>query len=254
MEMRYGLKLFSTNQDLAQEADRAVREGHFSFVELYAVPGSFQETAPVWTSFSFPFVVHGPHHGAGVNLANAARREENRRLLADARRFADVLEAPCIIVHGGFGGTLEEVAEQIAALRDDRFALENTPKLGIQGEACISFTPEHLQTALASGVFAGSVLDVGHAIYAANSLGEPWEAFLRRFLALRPLLFHLSDGDSRAEKDLHVSIGQGDFDLRRILELLPKEARITLETPRAPGTGLRDALQDCQVLRRYLYA
>ena len=252
--MRYGLKLFSDNTDLVKEADRAVRANYFSFVELYAIPGSFKETAHVWRAYSFSFVVHGPHHGAGVNLADASRRKENCRRMADALRFADALNAPCIIVHGGFGGPLEEVVDQIAAMRDDRFILENTPKVGLNGESCTGYTPEHLQIAIGSGVFASCVLDVGHALYAANSLNEPWEAFLRRFLALRPVLFHLADGDSKSEKDVHVSIGKGDFDLRGILALLPNEARITLETPRAPNTGLRDVIQDSDAIRRYFNA
>ncbi|MDR0467096.1 MAG: sugar phosphate isomerase/epimerase, partial [Deltaproteobacteria bacterium] len=245
-------KLFSTDAALAGEAAQAVRENYFSFIELYAVPGSFQETAQVWKSFSFPCIVHGPHFGAGVNLADAARKDENRRKMEDALRFADALNAPYVIVHGGFGGPLEELVEQTAAMRDDRFILENTPKLALNGETCTAHTPEHLQTALGSGVFAGCVLDVGHALYAANSLNEPWEAFLRRFLALRPVLFHLSDGDGRSEKDVHASFGKGDFDLRGILALLPKGAKITLETPRSHGTGLRDAIQDSVAIRRYL--
>jgi len=252
--MYFGLKLFSSNIDLAEEADKAVRDDFFDFVELYAVPGSFKETAHIWRAYSFPFVVHGPHQGAGVNLANASRKNENRRRMEDARRFADVLKAPYIIVHGGSGGPLEETIDQIAAMRDERFVLENIPKVGLIGEACTGFTPKHLQMALVSGIFAGCVLDVGHAINAANSLNEPWEAFLGRFLTLRPVLFHLSDGDSRSEKDLHASIGNGDFDLRRILALLPTEAKITLETPRASDTGLRDAIQDSNAIRRYLHA
>ena len=249
--MRYGLKLFSDNTELAAEADRAVRANYFSFVELYAIPGSFKATAHVWRACSFSFIVHGPHHGSGVNLADASRRQENRRRMVDAMRFADALKAPYIIVHGGFGGPLEESAAQIAAMRDERFVLENTPKIGLNDEVCAGYTPEHLATAIGSGIFTGYVLDVGHALYAANSLKEPWEGFLRRFLALQPVLFHLSDGDSHSEKDVHASIGKGDFDLRRILALLPKDAKITLETPRTPNTGLRDVMQDRNAIGRY---
>lgn len=249
-----GLKLFSVNTDMLQPAAVLLAEGVFSYVELYSPPQTYAATVNTWKSLSCPWVIHAPHFGNGVNLADPLLKKANAAALQDSRRFADALNTPHIIVHGGFGGNLEEVCQQIADLQDGRFILENTPQYGTGGQLCVGYTPEHIKLAMNSGAFAGFVLDMGHAVYAANALNEGALSFLKRFLQFNPCMMHIADGVWNETKDVHHRIGQGDFELAAMCALLPSQARLTLEIPRDATRQLQDAKEDALVLRRLFLA
>ena len=244
---KIGLKLYSTDTSLVPEAVRAFESGMFSYIELYAVPGSYFDCHTAFLSRDIPFTVHGPHFGHGVNLADRALRESNLKGLEDARRFADFLNAPWIIVHGGFGGCVDEVIEQGKVLNDGRLVIENIPAVGTQGQECVGVSPEDISRIKLSPGFQGFILDVGHAVYAANHLKRPWRDFLREFVELAPLGCHLADGLMSSVSDVHKSLGEGDFPLAGMVAMLPQGARITLETPRSPE-GLESFVRD----RNYL--
>ena len=98
-----------------------------------------------------------------------------------------------------------------------------------------------------SGAFAGFVLDMGHAVYAANALNEGALSFLKRFLQFNPRMMHIADG-------VWNRIGQGDFELAAMCALLPGQARLTLEIPRDAARQLQDAKEDALALRRLFLA
>lgn len=237
---------------MARPAADLLAEGTFNYIELYTPPQTYIQTIDIWKNIPCPWIIHAPHFGHGVNLADSKCRQANVMALCDAQRFADRLHAPHIIVHGGFGGSLEETCQQVIALHDTRFILENTPQYGIDGQQCVGYTPEHISFAKKSGAFSGFVLDLGHAIYAANALKKEPLNFLRRFLKLSPYMLHISDGDWAGIKDVHHRIGQGNFNLYNICALLPKKARLTLEVPRDRGKRLEDSREDALALWQLL--
>ena len=70
--MNIGLKVWSTNLDnYAKEALRLYENGYCSYVELYAVPGTFEKTSANWTSLNIPFTLHCPHFAHGFNLGKS---------------------------------------------------------------------------------------------------------------------------------------------------------------------------------------
>lgn len=244
-----GLKLFSTNLDLLPFV-RALEPGApFAFIELYVIPGSFAANATAFTGLSLPVIIHSPHLANGVNLADASMRRVNRKLMEDSFRFADMFDSSWIIAHGGMSGTMEEYVEQVREMNDHRIIIENLPLVNLIDEPSVGCTPEDVTFAMESGAFGGFVLDVGHALCAAATLKTPWEAYLERFLALDPCMFHIADGDVRSEKDMHLSLGYGNYDWDRILAKLPQRALVTLETPRDPARGLADSERDALFLR-----
>ena len=58
-----------------------------------------------------------------------------------------------IIVHGGHTGNIEETIRQVAQLNDSRIILENKPKVGINDEACVGWSPDEFRIAQAFGRF-----------------------------------------------------------------------------------------------------
>lgn len=247
--IRIGLKLWSPNIDLARRADELCQEGWIHYVELYAVPGTYGNTIETWRSLKAPFMIHCPHSAHGFNLAKAELWEKNQEKFREVQRFTDALKAKVIVVHGGNNGRAQEVIRQLKALKDERIFLENKPKLGLNREICIAHSPEELAAIKSGAGLKGFVLDFGHAIYAARASDrEPFE-YIQEFLQLNPRFFHLGDGDSRSQKDIHLNLGQGNFDIARLVSLVPQGARVSIETPMGPSGSLDNFVKDVSFIR-----
>lgn len=247
-----GLKLFASNIHLYKNARYLLDQGFFEYIELYTPPGS-EEFLTTWADNQTLYVIHGPHMVSGVNWADHALRKDNRAALTVAQRYADTLHAPHIIIHGGFMGPIEEVAKQIDTVilaGESRLLLENTPKHGINREISTIHLPSHInyiQNYVGVNKL-GFVLDIGHAIYTANSFGYEHMFFLQQFNMLSPKIYHLSDGDRKSLVDVHKNIGEGDFNLTEILNFIPVNAQVTVETPKNLAMGLKDARVDAERL------
>ena len=69
------------------------------FLELMAVPGSFEATHAFFGERvkASDVVVHNAHEAYDFNAADRNRRETNRQMLDESRRFADELNASVIM-------------------------------------------------------------------------------------------------------------------------------------------------------------
>ena len=245
-----GLKLFSTDFELLREAAKLSEENIFHYIELYIIPGTFEKTAKIWQSCQIPYVIHAPHSEHGINLSLDSQWGENRALFKETQRFADLLESEIIIVHGGHSGTLHETIRQIMLFNEDRICLENKPKIGLNNEYCIGWSPDEFKRVADAGVLtSGIVLDFGHAICAAFSLGRDYMELVNEFLLFKPRVFHLSDGNIASEKDCHLNIGQGNFKIADLISVVPENAYVTLETPRNNLNGINDFIKDISCIQ-----
>jgi sugar phosphate isomerase/epimerase len=240
---RFGLKLGSRDTGYADDILSLHDAGYFQYIELFAVPGSYDDTMEHWKRFRVPFVVHAPHSHAGMNPSLPENREGNKAKIREAFRFADALKAERVIFHPGVDGDLAETIIQLAPFADERCLIENKPAKGLNGERCLGSTPAEIAR-VARELGIGHCLDFGHAICAANSLGrEPLE-FIGEFIALAPVMYHLTDGDFSGERDMHLHYGEGDFPLRELLGMIPADATVTNEAKHDSGTSLEDFKRD----------
>jgi len=249
---KIGLKLYSTDTPLISEAMALWKKEMYGYIELYIIPGTYHNTINQWRSSGIPFIIHAPHSFHGMNLAVRSLQDSNFERFVETQKFANELNADGIIIHGGHSGSIHETIRQARRLSDSRLLLENKPKVGINDEACIGYSPEDFLLASSSGVFRGFVLDFGHANCAALSMRRETMNLVLGFLAFKPKIFHLSDGDARSEKDAHFNLGKGDLLLEKFLEVIPKNVRVTLEVPRSPVSGLVDFTQDVRFLQKLI--
>jgi len=245
---KIGLKLHSTNTDLISEAVTLWRDDIFQYIELYIVPGTYSSTHEKWSACNIPFILHAAHSYDGINLALRKQWEQNRYLLREVQQFADNLNVQMIIIHGGMNGSIEETIHQIKRLGETRLLLENKPRVAINGERCVGWSPEEFFKAAESQVLKGFVLDFGHAQCAAFSMGRKAMDVVQEFLAFSPNIYHVSDGVSKNEKDTHRNFGMGDRKLTEFIEVIPESAYVTVETPRGPFKGLKDFVVDIKYL------
>lgn len=261
--MNIGLKLWSVNTDAyLREARRLYAEGAFDYLELYVVPGS-QEKLPYWEmlrkDLNLPFVIHAPHSLHGVNLADAANSAANAKAFDEVKRFADMLGAGKIIVHGGWcpedddpAIAIAQLIAQLKTLADERFLIENKPYLPINNlpRMLVGSTPDEIRSVLAA-VKCGFCLDIGHAVASANAHDADWRAWLADFLSLRPAMFHLSDIHVDSKIDQHLHFGTGTLPLAEVVSMLPRDANVSIETKRDSADNLNDFAKDAECLRRF---
>lgn len=245
---RIGLKLYSTNTGLIPEA-LFLRNKYFDFVELYIIPGSYDNTINAWKEFDVPYVIHAPHSFHEVNLARSECRRTNIDHMREVQRFADELRADVIIVHGGNNGNINETIEQLRMINDSRIVVENKPKIGILNEICIGWSPSEYMQFREAGVLHGFALDFTHAICAARATDNDDWKFIQSLLEFEPKIFHLSDGDSSSQKDMHLNLGKGSLNLEQFLSIIPVNGLVTVETPRGVAGNLSEFVTDITYLR-----
>jgi sugar phosphate isomerase/epimerase len=246
--LKIGLKLWATNAHYVAEAERLLGTGIADYIELYAYPNSFEQFINTWKRLQGPYIVHAAHFSHGLCLSKASDFKHNQELIGEALRFADQLQAAKVIVHPGINGEIAETARQLKLLYDPRLLIENKPYYVQIGGICNGHSPEDIQF-LKEEANVGFCFDVGHAICAANALRKKQIGFIKDFLSLNPLLFHVSDGDWEGLYDDHMHLGGGSFVLKELIALLPQESRITLETPHDYQDSLRDFEQDALFLK-----
>ena len=75
---------------------------------------------------------------------------------------------------------------------------------------------------------------------------------IEEFLKFNPMLFHVSDGDTTTEKDVHKNLGKGDLDVKEFFSVIPDDGMVTIETPRETKPGLGDFIEDISYLKEHL--
>jgi endonuclease IV len=236
--IKIGLKLWSVNTDLIAHAERLHRAGYFQYVELYSVPGTCDKVINQWKKCPVPYVIHCAHSSHGFNLAKKDMWIRNQGIFQETQRFADMLNADAIILHGGHDGDIDEVIRQMAELWDERMFIENKPQLGLNNRVCIGWSVQEIQKIRKSAKVSGMCLDFAHAVCAANAAGQDPDELIDGFFSLKPSMFHLSDGDRHSQKDKHRNFGQGNFEVRKWIAKIPAGARLAIETPMGSGSGL----------------
>lgn len=260
MSINIGLKLWSTNHHYLQEAVRLHHNARYQYIELFSVPGSFATHADKWIelkqSLGITFIIHAPHFVQGMNLAKAECAENNMKLAREALQFADALDAQHVIFHPGFDGDDTQTAHQLKLINDPRIIIENKPyrasihaPLKLSREhVCNGYSPEVItQIRIESGV--GFCLDIGHAICSANDQGFDQLDYIKKFMELKPTMFHLTDGDWAGVDDQHPHLGTANFKLKEIVSLLPADCMLTLETVHDFDDSLADFEHDVAYLR-----
>lgn len=250
--MNLGLKLGSNDVQYTEDIVKYYGQHIFQYIELFALPGTYDDTISYWKQFDIPFGIHAPHSAVGLNLANSAAREENKMKIAESVRFADVLKAKYIVFHSGTNGMPDEVVQQLFPFADERFLIENKPVRGLDGRVCVGSTYDELKPIIEGiGKGTGFCLDFGHAICAANTLKRNPFDFIKELEKLLPRVYHLTDGDYNSELDSHLHYGKGSFPLKELFMLVPEGSMVTNEAKRDSRESLNEFLTDINYLRTY---
>ena len=246
---KLGLKLWSTNtENYLREAQRLYSMGVYSYVELYVVPDTVVSLEN-WRKLNIPYILHAPHFAHGVNLANREKFEYNKEIYKEVEIFRNKLNAEFTIIHGGIEGDIDETIRQLNLIKPKDFLIENKPYKAPFGNQnlCRGYNIEEIEKIMRE-TSCGFCLDIGHSICSANSQGMEPYLYVEKFNQLKPNMYHLSDGDINSQVDMHLHFGQGDFDIRKILNIIDKDKCISIQTNKNSKENLEDFVEDVKYI------
>ncbi|HIJ84141.1 MAG TPA: hypothetical protein HPQ00_08035 [Magnetococcales bacterium] len=244
-----GLKIWTSNKPLISEVRRLYDSEIIRYVELYIVPGTEKEYGYDWQIHGVPKVLHAPHFGAGFNLSLKEKESSNRRMWNEVMRYADRFDPEGLIVHLGTSGNLSESVRQLGAFATPPCPLwiENKPCLSTDGSRCVGVTPDDILEAK-SLLGSGFCLDFSHALCYSAYAQLDHHRVLENFLELNPQIYHLCDGFMGSIRDQHLHLGEGDYNLPSLVNLLPDNAMVSLETPKKSQEDLFFFESECLMI------
>ena len=242
--MKFGLKLWSINTDLIDQAVHLIDEKVFDYIELMVIPGS--DIKPFL--IDVPYIIHIPHEKFGVNIGDPAAKEYSLQKINESIAWADRLNAKHVILHAGHG-SMQHATDLLHEVSDSRLLIENMPKVGLGGEAMLGYLPAQIEE-LIGDCDMGLCLDFGHAVKAAVSLKVDYKEYVKGFMRLEPRVFHVSDGTLSGERDEHLGIGEGEYDLGFLMGCVEgnRSKIVTMETPRVSQCSLAEDVGNVEKL------
>lgn len=255
---KYGVKLWSTNilstPDLIKDITKALKEGVFDFVELFAVPESYDKTSKaLYNEFkSEKITIHAAHSSFGFDTGDKNKLKQNLKQFAEAQKFADLFNSEIIVTHGGMGNekeNIEETIRQFNLINDKRIAIENLPSYCSDTKVPLhGIRPDEIKF-IKDEVGCMFCFDFSHAICAANSLKMDIFPKLEQYFDLNPSVYHVCDGNFNNDFDAHLHLGKGNYPLKALIDnYTSNNAMLTMETGGIP-TSINPWVNDVNYLR-----
>lgn len=235
--MKLGVKTFEDGNFLRHFKDKA------DFFEVMAIQ---EADYSFLKEFNLPLVIHAQHQNFNINNADKTKIKENTDSINFAISLANEYKADKIIIHPGEitdkNCSIEQAISFFKSIKDKKVLIENL--LGHKTGLCA--TPEEIKIFLKE-TKTKFCFDINHAIETAVYLNENYIDFIKKFIELKPAHYHLGGQNIKQKKD-HINFKESDIDLKKILELIPKNAEITLEV----STDIEKTKEDLELIRNYI--
>lgn len=256
---KFGVKLWSddvvVHADFAVQCVEGIRNGDFDYLELFALPDSYEKTSEQWKKLlnGIEVIVHAPHSRFGLDTGNAEAYEDNVRRLDSSFRFADMLKSDIVIVHAGMGEGekfVDETIRQFKRFDDKRIAVENLPYYCTStGNILHGTSPDEIRR-IKEETGCQFCFDFSHAVCAANHYKRDVKGDLAAYYALKPDMYHMCDGLTDETEDKHLHYGKGNYNLAEMLNVYTaKDAVITMETGKGIPSSTQEWLDDVRYLK-----
>lgn len=236
--MKLGVKTFNEENFLKPFKDKA------DFFEIMAIQ---DEDYSFLKEFSLPIVIHAQHQIFGANNADKTKIKKNTDSINFAINLANEYKADKIILHPGLiadeNCSIEQAIYFFKLINNKKILVEN---LIIRDKKGLCATPEEMKMFLKETKM-GFCFDINHAIETAIYLNKDYIEFIKEFIELKPAHYHLG-GQNIKQKKEHIDFKESDIDLKKILELIPKDAEITLEV----STDIEKTKEDLEIIRDYI--
>lgn len=239
-----GLKIANTDFGLIPEIYSHLNL--IDYLEVILLPEFEAQDIKVIGELKLPYVIHLAHSGHGIDFGDESKSEANLRYINKINRLAKSLKPICWNLHPE-SGSVKLAISNIKKLEIENIALENMPELSLHGGTLLGSTPGKIRVFFKRLPNLKFCFDFGHAIKTALLKQVGYLDFIRKFIKFkRPSVFHLSDGSLEQQVDEHLPLGEGNYDLSQIKQILLNfqgKINLTFETPREIEKGIEDDLE-----------
>ncbi len=236
--IKYGLKLWSSNESWFAEAVSVIRPGAFDFIELYHDTRVTYNLTQLEILRSVP--VRGIHntHDHGWHeffVKDKTHQEQWQRTVA----LADFFNSEAIVVHPSRDHVVTSFLDNLSLVNDSRIIVENMAGRDI--DQALMQCGQTLDDLVIIKGYKPICFDLEKAVKAAVQQGCDPQQFISQCLAqLAPRYFHISGGDL-GPVDQHWNLWEAKFDMRWIKQTLVEYAAqhdilVVFETPKIGET------------------
>ncbi len=244
-KINFGLKLWSDNYGLLNEANNLILENIFDYIEIKVISGTKYDH---YIKSDIPYIIHA---SSEINIADKSKERSNIELINVCLGWKNKLSAKFLILHPDFG-SLNVAKKMLNRFYDKNIIIENMPKVGVNDEKMIGCNVEQIEK-LSRGKY-GFCLDFNHAVKAALSLNKDYKKYIIDLLKLDPKVCHISDGSLKNEKDEHLSLLNGEYDISFFADCIRNSsiAYVTMETPKTSLTSLDEDVKNVSIFKSFL--
>lgn len=257
---KFGVKLWSKdfvkNKEFARQSINAVKDGHFDYVELFALPNSFEELHnSIYDELKeLNVIIHAPHSCFNVDTGNKELFAQNQEKIKSSLQFADLLKSEIIILHPGFNAGqkfIDESIRQFKLFNDARITVENMPSYCSSTNKTLHGSSPMQIKQFIDETGCKFCLDFSHAICAANTHKRNTYNDLAEYQKLNPCMYHMCDGEWNSDADEHRHYGHGDYPLDVLLNHYTNpKTYITMETGMSLPTTISPWINDIMYLKK----
>ena len=231
-QLKYGLKLWSSNIELFSAALGAYRDDIFDFVELYSNPEEVPNLDSLAPLREMPVTIHATH---SRGFHEFVIRDEQLKIWQQTLALADFFKSDVIVVHPGRTHSIESFEENLTRIDDPRIYIENMAGLDIYSNPMFGQRLTDLDKIASTKPIC---FDFEKAVKAACFQNVDYKEYIEEALErLRPSYFHISGGKIDSAVDEHLDLRQADFDLIWMKKKLNDagDVRLVFETPKKDG-------------------
>jgi hypothetical protein len=213
-----------------------IGNGFFDFMELYAVPESF-DTEKLQILKPYNITIHATQGVHGFNPIDPNSKTEELRDNT-VSKYIDYFNPRYIIMHPENGDDISVLQRRMNYFNDPRILVENMPKYPISWYSFIFFGYTFAQLEQIKNIWCSICLDFEKAVKSALAQGIDYKEFISEIInKFNPSYFHLSWCDFETKEDQHKDLRETDFDVKRIKDKLieianQKDIFLLFETPR----------------------
>ena len=245
--MKIGVKIYKEEKILDYFKDKA------DFFEVMALEGNDYNFLK---KYSNPLVFHAQHLLFGINNADRTKQSKNLESINFVINLADLYGGQKIILHAGKiideNCSKEQAVSFAKQINDKRVLIENVPYLNKGDYFGVCSTPENTKEFLE---LTGKkfCFDINHAVSTAIYLKQNYLEMIKDFIKLKPAHYHLGGQvierkNNQLIDTCHLCLKNSNINLNEILELMPKNAEITLETE----PDINKTKEDIRIIRKII--
>jgi hypothetical protein len=233
--IKYGLKLWTSNEHLFGEALCLFQKGDFDFIELYHNANKGIDLNRLRIIKKIPVMVHNTND-CGFHEFEIG--EKQLEIWEKTKKLADFFKSEHVVVHPGTAKNFETFKRNLDKIDDPRIIIENMPGLDIYNQKTFGYDLKELKQIKKIKEIC---FDFEKAVKSACYQKIDYREFISQCLdKLRPLYFHISGGDLNSRKDEHLNLREANFDLKWIKSNLRDIAKkrdifLVFEVPKNKG-------------------